>query len=133
MLPPAPWQVRDAFSKILKSRGVRAALVKHGDVLRKIFAYYCRAEKGATSAGNDSMNLGELMIMYKELGLLDEACTAREVSTFFVKVREASPECMARGAVMLDRGRLHGVGVGTGAPWCQRRIQCGLRAVQCRL
>ena len=32
------------------------------------------------------MNLSELMVMYKELQLLDEACTVREITTFFAQV-----------------------------------------------
>ena len=35
------------------------------------------------------MNLGELMLMFKEMGILDERCSVREVTAMFVKVNLA--------------------------------------------
>ena len=83
--------MRDELSITLKSRGVRATLLKYREELDDVFTIYCRADRAlavgvADAAANGTMNLSELLILLKEAQILDERCTARAICTMFVKV-----------------------------------------------
>ena len=91
IIPFATFEVQDELSLLVKSRGVRAAIARYRDELLEIFMQYSRADRaliqGQTKAtANATMNLAELMILLKEANVIDDALTAREVCTFFVKV-----------------------------------------------
>jgi hypothetical protein len=68
--------------------------MKYEPKLGKLFELFARdsadakvaSKKYGAQAGGESMNLGELMTTLKDARVLDDRCTAREVTTFFVLV-----------------------------------------------
>jgi hypothetical protein len=83
--PYASLELKDELSELIQSRGVRAALAKHAEKLRKQFDRWSLSA-GESKAFGGLMSLSELMICLKECGILDEACTPKEVTSFFVMV-----------------------------------------------
>ena len=87
--PFATFSLKDGLSSLIKSRGVRAALVNHREGLLEAFETYCAVDKtaeGMADGGLKSMNLSELFTMLREAHVIDEACTTREVTMMFVMV-----------------------------------------------
>eukprot|EP00966_Prymnesium_polylepis_P100641 2330947-Prymnesium_polylepis.1 len=77
----------DALSLALKGRGCKAVRRMFEDKLQVAFLGFARDRSPAGAGAGDetmSMNLGELVAMLKEAQVLDDRCTMREVTTFFV-------------------------------------------------
>ena len=83
--PHASFELHDALSKQLDGRAVRAALAKHREALRRQFLHWAGADKGV-GCDDGTMSLSELVLALKEAKVLDETCTAREVTRLFVMV-----------------------------------------------
>ena len=86
VLPYAVFELEDEMSATLKSRGVRAALAKHREALAKQYAKWSGTDLGPESGGAGSMSLGELTAALKAAKVLDDKCTVKEVTTFFVRI-----------------------------------------------
>lgn len=82
VIPFATFDVRDAVSVALKTRLVRAVLAKYEEPLEKLFNIYAKADGGVGGGGGATMNLNELIAMLKDMKMLDDKCTQREVTTF---------------------------------------------------
>ena len=85
VVPHAVLHLDDALSETIRGRGVRAAFAKHRNGLLGQYARWSGAEQGMGKS-NASMTLNELMLALKEAKVLDERCTVREVTSFFVMV-----------------------------------------------
>jgi hypothetical protein len=85
IVPHAAFSLEDKMSELLRSRGVRAALAKHRDALSAQFCRWAGTDRTVGSRA-DAMSLAELMVVLREAKLLDEKCTAKEVTGFFVMV-----------------------------------------------
>ncbi len=83
--PHASFELHDELTDEIGGRQVRAALAKHREPLHRQFVRWAAADKGLGCA-DDAMSLGELLLALKEARVLDERCTAREVTRFFVMV-----------------------------------------------
>ena len=106
--PHASFVLNDELSVAIQGRGVRAALAKHHDALRRQYTRWATTDK-AVGSSSDSMSLQELLIALKEAKVLDERCTAREVTRFFVMVN-ADDEIYVS-----EPSEAKGVGKGKGA------------------
>merc|ERR1719424_1586808 len=75
---------------LCRDRRVRAVWKRHDGLLRALYKGF--GALGSDLGGGDdddddrSIDLRELLLMFREGNLLDERCTARKVSIFFVQV-----------------------------------------------
>merc|ERR1711908_141685 len=69
-----------------------------GPVLQPLFNEFARDHASLSVEEEDTMNLDEMMSMLKEARVLDDKCTAREVTTFFVLVN-LDDEIFSNGAL----------------------------------
>ena len=92
--------------------------MKYEQKLGKLFELFARdsadakvaSKKYGAQAGGESMNLGELMTTLKDARVLDDRCTAREVTAFFVMVNaddelylpDPTAPASGKGAAELD-------------------------------
>lgn len=75
----------DQLGELLRGRAARAVLAKHSDALLEQYKRWSEAEN-EISGRSPEMSLNELITALKEARVLDEKCTAREVTSFFVTV-----------------------------------------------
>ena len=94
--PNATFEMNDELSTIIQGRGVKAALGKHNEALKQQYLRWSGADK-AVGASASTMNLSELMMALKEAKILDTKCTAREVTSFFVRVNADDEIYVAEG------------------------------------
>jgi tetratricopeptide (TPR) repeat protein len=105
--PHAVLDLKDEMSEVLQSRGVRAVLAKHQPALQEQYELWAQLERGVGESSSSDMSLNELLLALKEAKVLDEACTAREVTSFFVRVNADDEIYLggkADGASTLDFG-----------------------------
>ena len=120
--PHAVFDLEDDFSAVLQTRGVRAALAKHREALKAQYLRWSGAEVGLSSASS-TMSLTELMLALKEAKLLCDKCTAREVTSFFVRVN-------ADDELYLPDPKSKGKGYGaTELDYVRMRSPCDLHAI----
>ena len=84
----------DPIAETIESGRVRAVLEHYDKDMRAIFKSYSAADQSADARlAADSVNLAELMYMFKEGRLIDDNLTNGKVATIFSLVNSQSDEC----------------------------------------